>query len=113
MPSYLCKQSGCTNTVSKPNAYCQKHRHLEQHEACIKEENEQKRKKFYNSKAWQRMRQRVLADQDHVCNACKDALATEVHHKVSLSVDWSRRLDKTNLEALCKACHAKMTASSW
>jgi 5-methylcytosine-specific restriction protein A len=34
--------------------------------------------------------------------------ATEIHHKVPLRVDPSRRLDPTNLEALCKSHHSRI-----
>ena len=37
-------------------------------------------------------------------------LAKELHHVVKISVDPRRRLDVTNVMALCSECHVKRTA---
>lgn len=65
--------------------------------------------KFYHSLEWQAVRQQVL-DRDHyLCQVCKRAgritPATTVHHIVPVRADYSRRLDPSNLETICKACH--------
>ncbi|TWK49239.1 hypothetical protein CHCC20347_1522 [Bacillus paralicheniformis] len=31
-----------------------------------------------------------------------------VHHIVEVKQDWSKRLDLSNLESLCNACHNKV-----
>ncbi|PAE58568.1 HNH endonuclease, partial [Bacillus licheniformis] len=34
--------------------------------------------------------------------------ADMVHHIVEVKQDWSKRLDLSNLESLCNACHNKV-----
>jgi 5-methylcytosine-specific restriction protein A len=36
--------------------------------------------------------------------------ADVVDHIIPIEVDWSKRLDKSNLQPLCHSCHAKKTA---
>ena len=44
-----------------------------------------------------------------MCRYCaaigRTELAAQVDHIVPLSVDWQRRLDWSNLQSLCLACH--------
>jgi 5-methylcytosine-specific restriction endonuclease McrA len=47
-----------------------------------------------------------------LCQCCKAALTTEVHHKVPLSVDPSRAYDASNLVALCQRCHQQAHRST-
>lgn len=66
---------------------------------------------FYHSQAWKDVRRQVL-DRDHYrCQVCKRAgrltVADTVHHIVPVRVDWSKRLDPSNLEAICRECHNK------
>lgn len=64
---------------------------------------------FYHSSEWQAVRQQVLERDHYICQVCKRAgritPATTVHHIVPLRMDYSRRLDLSNLETICKACH--------
>ena len=64
---------------------------------------------FYNSAAWIRLRDYVLSRANYQCQVCRRAgritPATEVHHKMPIRVDWSRRLDERNLIAVCHRCH--------
>lgn len=62
---------------------------------------------FYNSAAWQRLREYKLGLALHMCEDCKRRAATEVHHIVAIADDWERRFDVTNLKALCFECHNK------
>ena len=64
--------------------------------------------RFYQSAAWQRMRLYILAV-DPFCNVCKYEIATEVDHIIPIAVDYSLRLDETNLQQLCRGCHQKKT----
>lgn len=75
------------------------------------------RVKFYHSAAWKTLRLRKLQDIGWLCEECvaefhaglrreEDIqLATDVHHKVPITVDWSRRLDYTNLKGDCPGHH--------
>jgi 5-methylcytosine-specific restriction protein A len=70
-------------------------------------------KQFYNSTAWKKIRKAVLW-QEPLCRMCDDknetTAATEVDHIVPLTEDWSKRLDRANLQALCSRCHQAKTA---
>jgi 5-methylcytosine-specific restriction enzyme A len=57
---------------------------------------------------WQRVRDAYVREHP-VCEECRDAPTREVHHVVPVRVDPSRRLDATNLRALCKGCHSRTT----
>ena len=63
-------------------------------------------KRFYNSSIWKRTSKQVLLESDYVCAMCGDE-ATMTDHIVSVKRDWSRRLDRTNLQASCKRCNDK------
>ncbi|WP_349773696.1 HNH endonuclease [Sutcliffiella horikoshii] len=48
---------------------------------------------------------------NHLCQRCikqsKLQAAQLVHHIVEVKVDWSKRLELTNLESICHSCHNK------
>ena len=60
---------------------------------------------------WRRLRAQHLNDWP-LCAHCLERgrveEATEVHHVVAIRRDPSRRLDATNLLALCRPCHARI-----
>ena len=70
-------------------------------------------KKFYESTAWKKTRDSVMAECNYVCNRCKNKYgpAEIVHHKIWLTPqninDVNITLNKDNLEPLCRTCHAK------
>lgn len=57
---------------------------------------------------WRRLRARFLAA--HPYCACCGVEAKHVDHVVSAREAPHRRLDATNLQALCASCHSKKTA---
>lgn len=63
-------------------------------------------KRFYNSSIWKRTSKQVLLESDYVCAMCGDE-ATMTDHIISVKQDWSRRLDRNNLQASCKKCNDK------
>jgi len=70
---------------------------------------QQKRRKFYASKEWLKIRQARLQKDHYLCQDClgRDliTLAKAVHHEEELSKAPERALDITNLVSLCFACH--------
>ncbi len=54
------------------------------------------------------MRSIVLLEHDFICVSCGNQ-ATMVDHIVPTKIDWARRLDKSNLQPLCDACHNQKT----
>lgn len=67
------------------------------------------REEFYRSIEWQSVRYNVLKEQGGKCQLCgrsrKDGIVLHVDHIIPLSKDWSKRLDKNNLQVLCEDCN--------
>lgn len=108
----LCGYPGCRTYVDY------KTRHCEQHTGQVDKDynrfvRDERSAAFYNSPAWRNLRKSVLAE-NPLCVKCMDEgvveLAVIVDHIVELKDDWERRLDKSNLEGLCRGCHNKKTA---
>lgn len=60
--------------------------------------------RFYNSKLWKDLSAYKLKKANYICEEC-GGIATDVHHIVPILEDWSKRLDYSNLQALCDRCH--------
>lgn len=67
-----------------------------------------KYKTFYNSDAWNMLKNKKMMDEQYKCEDCGE-LAVEVHHikPIQTEVGWELRLDYDNLAALCIDCHNK------
>lgn len=67
-----------------------------------------KHQRFYQSKAWQRLRLYQLSVEP-LCEHCSLSGCTEpatvADHIVSLTLNYDRRLDPDNLQSLCDRCH--------
>ena len=59
---------------------------------------------FYRSKEWKALSLKKLQQERYKCEDCGE-LAVEVHHKIGIKQDWSKRFDYDNLMALCIKCH--------
>lgn len=72
-------------------------------------------KRFYSSQAWHALRFDVLRDnaQRHhgkpACDLCaahaERGNPLDCDHIIPLSVDWSKRLDRSNVQILCRRCN--------
>lgn len=59
-----------------------------------------------DSQAWRELRIAVLLHYGRKCCLCGDAdEVIQVDHIIPASVDWSRRLDFSNLQVLCRPCN--------
>jgi len=69
----------------------------------------EKAQALYNSDEWRALRYEVLKEQNGCCQLCgrsrKDGVVLHVDHIIPLSVDWSKRFDKNNLQVLCADCN--------
>lgn len=74
-----------------------------------RESYKEKAKRFYQSDEWRKLRYEVLREQKGRCQCCgrsaKDGVVLHVDHIIPLSKDWSKRLDKNNLQVLCEDCN--------
>jgi 5-methylcytosine-specific restriction endonuclease McrA len=75
--------------------------------AAAREAATHSNKAFYNSRAWQMLRRRVLYEQP-ICQHCDNALAVDVDHIVPIE-QGGQRLTRANCQALCKRCHSQKT----
>lgn len=69
-----------------------------------------KAQELYKSKEWRSLRVNIIEDQKGRCQMCgrsyKDhGVVIHVDHIIPLSIDWSKRLDKNNLQLLCEDCN--------
>lgn len=64
---------------------------------------------FYKTDVWRKLRYEVLKEQKGRCQLCgrsaKDGVVLHVDHIIPLSKDWSKALDKDNLQVLCEDCN--------
>ena len=109
----------CSSYITYPNVYCSKclpiveaereARRKDTKREVDRRYNKTRDKKylaFYNSPEWRRLSSQYMTDVGYKCERCK-RLATEVHHKQPIQTPegWDRRLDYTNLKAVCVECH--------
>lgn len=66
-------------------------------------------KSFYNSKAWQEVRQAYIETKFGICERCGSPNSKQVHHKIYLNEtninDPQVSLNPDNFELLCDICH--------
>lgn len=71
--------------------------------------SQKKAEALYKSPQWRALRYEVLREQNGCCQLCgrkrKDGVILHVDHIIPLSKDWSKRLDKKNLQVLCEECN--------
>lgn len=73
--------------------------------------------RFYSSSAWRALRYRALRENREsygvlTCEVCKATAGPfHVDHIVPLSKDWTRRLDITNTQCMCRDCNEGKSAT--
>ena len=102
-PMQYCAQPGCSVLVARGR--CAAHAVQREHARPNLEA-----RKWYDTKPWQRLRARVLAESAYQCAACgRVQRRLEVDHIVKHDGDRRRFFDRANLQALCPACHTRKT----
>ena len=101
----ICAEAGCNERVR--GVRCPKHQRT-----YTRDDNRPSSTARGYDKQWTRVRNAYLA-QHPLCEDCHSkgiiTAAREVHHKIRIAVDRSKRLDADNLMSLCRACHARRT----
>jgi 5-methylcytosine-specific restriction enzyme A len=100
MPTRLCAEPGCPNPAAT-RGRCPTHART--NDKAINRAGHH----IYRTTRWQRLRRRVLFEQP-ICAGCDNELAVDVHHRVDIA-DGGNPWARSNLEALCKSCHSKLT----
>ncbi len=70
------------------------------------------RNSFYQTKEWRAIRRIVLTEQPYCIECLKEGIhtvATEVDHIIDIKDAPTRCLDITNMQSMCKSCHARKT----
>lgn len=113
--------SRCRALITYPSVYCDTCKPIaekERQEAFQKKrlqwnsrynaKRDPKYTRFYASNDWKRMSKAKMQDAGYRCEDC-GAIAVEVHHVDPIQTEsgWERRLDWSNLKALCLDCHNK------
>ena len=112
----LCNHAGCNTMVPFNQRYCDKHqpepRASDNERYAYRKAIGGRYFKFYKSKAWRKLSYSYRLAHP-LCERCQAnglyVQAQVVDHRVPIRVDWSRRLDETNLQSLCNACHGTKT----
>lgn len=117
-PQRPCARPGCPQLVTPPQRYCEAHVKLAKQQEAERErlydrqQRDQRIVKFYHSLEWQALRLRALERDAYLCQPClrekRITRADTVHHIVPIKQDFSRRLDPSNVESVCRACHNRL-----
>lgn len=88
---------------------------MNRHKIYDKYKRDEKSKKFYDSKEWEKARELALKKYYYLCQEClKRKIITPydvVHHIVPLKESKELSLDIDNLLPLCHKCHNKIENS--
>jgi 5-methylcytosine-specific restriction protein A len=83
--------------------------HKERHKLYDKTKRDERSSAFYKSKEWRRLRKKVIARDNGLCQRCLKSSkfkAGEIcHHIIEIKEDWGKRLDESNIEFVCMQCH--------
>lgn len=115
-----CNKAGCKEYVDISKTYCSKHEnhstkeYNKQYERMRKSTEEGREyKRFYDSKEWKSLRYQVLLESGFLCKICLDnGVYSEAEigdHIIPTKVRWDLRLDRDNVQGVCKECHNKKT----
>lgn len=104
-----CNHPTCNTLITYNDRYCDKHKpYVNDKYNDIRQRNDPEYLRFYKSKAWQNMREIVLMENNYICKLC-GRQAEMVDHIIPTKIDWSKRLEKENLQPLCNSCHNRKT----
>ena len=101
-PKKSCRHPNCPELVTPPTTYC------DAHQPAPRIDNRPSSDARGYDHKWRKFKDAYLRA-NPLCVDCltdkRPEPATEVHHKVKLSVAPERKYDKTNLMSLCRKCH--------
>jgi 5-methylcytosine-specific restriction protein A len=113
-PQRRCNSSTCRTLINYDIKYCTKHEKKEGEEYNKYIRNNKDNKKytdFYNSKEWRALR-KIFKIENPLCVYCLEEgtiKETEIiHHKKEIREDFNKRLNKDNLESVCRNHHNKI-----
>lgn len=106
MPKKFCGAYPCRNLIPDKERFCP------EHQPKNIPANEKRADPFYTSGRWQKVRNAYIR-RHPLCEHClargEMVAGTEVDHIVEIK-DGGSKLDFSNLQTLCRSCHAIKTA---
>lgn len=114
-PLRPCNRQGCGNLTR--TGYCEAHTQAkaENNRYYDKHQRNSRSTQFYHSAAWKRARDLIRIRDNGLCVQCMSehriTVGTIVDHIIPIKQDWNKRLDESNLQLLCHACHNKKTGA--
>lgn len=109
-PKKPCAYPMCPELVDAGARYCDKHKPL--HKRRYEDNRPSARERGYD-RTWEKVRKMYLVEHP-LCEDCLErgiyTPAKEVHHIEKVKDRPGKRLDMSNLRALCKVCHNRRTA---
>nr|DAU90551.1 MAG TPA: HNH endonuclease [Caudoviricetes sp.] len=110
----FCAHPGCNKVIDITKTYCDRHTvtKAQRDKEYDTKHRDRKAKAFYNSKAWQIVRQRVLTLDNHIdlylyATERRIVKASLVHHIIEYREDPSKGLDPNNLISVSEETHEK------
>lgn len=121
IPTRRCQVSHCRKKIPYYDTFCEDHEgySARKYNNGVRNNKQNKRyAQFYNGKEWKTARRYKIMDSP-LCEIClekgKRTPAVIVHHLVEIRTDsgWRRRLDKSNLQSVCRECHNTIHKKEW
>lgn len=116
-PKQQCCYPGCHTLVDYDQRYCSKHKHelnVKTYHRRHYGQHEGKYQQFYKTTAWRKL-SHITLERQPVCVSClrrgivkKGDLVDHIQ-PIRTKEGWQRRLDPSNLQVLCIACHNEKT----
>ena len=113
-----CSRRGCMELADDGYKYCSVHKDFEfqrykEYKRSRKNDKDYKKvNDFYNTKEWTRLRDLMRSEYMGMCVICwakdKIEMLHSIHHIEEVRDNFDRRLDATNLIALCSSCHKRV-----
>lgn len=105
-PPRACRKPGCRNTAQDGSAYCP-HHYLTSKPTAWATSTASRHDRGYDND-WYKIAKVVRAEEP-ICRVCQRNATQQVDHITPKARGGTD--DRTNLQGICKACHARKTAS--
>lgn len=104
-----CNQINCNELINTSETYCSNHKQeSNKRYDKIRSESDSLYVSFYKTKEWRNLRYQVLLDEGFCCRRC-GLNANIGDHIIPIKENWDMRLERSNIQAMCKSCHNQKT----